>query len=214
VLRKLLPVLILVISMVICSSANAAQTQEYNVVFQGINGSGVSGEGFITFDGDKLRTDIQASGLEAGQTHGIHIHGTEGQDLKCPANSNNDGYMSHDEVHTNFGAHALDLTPYPKADTNGNISLDQDYTENLDKLAPLEEKVILIHGATVDGRYDGDVAVACGEIMSASIASSSSLPSSGGVSITLLLSSAIALIFLALPALVLLVRRSNYLNRT
>jgi Cu/Zn superoxide dismutase len=211
-LKRLFPFLILVLLVVFCAPAYAAQAEQYSATFKGINGSGVSGKGSLTFDGDELKANIQASGLEANQFHGMHIHGIEGQDLKCPSDSNNSGYMSHDEVHMAFGGHAFDFTPYPTADANGNISFDRSYTENLDKLAPLDEKVIVIHGATVDGQYDGDVAVGCAEIEPANTLTSS-LPGSGGVGTILLFGAAILIAGLALVAVVFLVHRRSYVNR-
>ncbi|MGH8215758.1 MAG: hypothetical protein ACREPZ_08700, partial [Rhodanobacteraceae bacterium] len=48
----------------------------FHTTFTTLNGSGVTGTAALTLDGDTLTVHIMASGLQPGESHAQHIHGT------------------------------------------------------------------------------------------------------------------------------------------
>lgn len=171
------------------------QGESYSFTLSGINGSGVSGEGSLVFGEDGVTVSVQASGLKPGQTHEMHIHGIEGQDATCPTDTDGDGMVGHEEAEQAAGGHVLDLEPYQTADESGNISFEQTYTEGVENLSPVEDRVLMVHGVTMNGEFMAEMPAACGEIRPAG-STTSPLPETGGMSLVALygLAGALALV--------------------
>jgi hypothetical protein len=158
-----------------CVSTRASQngqanrTTVYQVSLTALNNSGVSGTARLSLKGNQLTVTITATGLEANKEHMQHIHGfTDAQqNATCPtvaqADSNKDGLISLAEGLPFYGGVLLELKPYSTTPT-GTLSFEQTYTIDLSKLQPLENRVIVLHGKTVNGTYDASLPVACGEI--------------------------------------------------
>ena len=135
----------------------------------------------------QLRVRIGASGLEAGQTHAQHIHGLsddEGNaiDSTVPpataADDDPDGDDSLLEIGEGapfYGPVILPLQPFP-ALADGETSFQFEQTFDLsddtifagdftaEDLAPLHDRVIVLHGLTVGGQYNPSLPVAAAEI--------------------------------------------------
>jgi len=159
---------------------------EYSFTLSPQNGSGVSGQGTVTVGDDGARDvasiEVQASGLEANETHPMHIHGIEGQDVSCPT-----GEVGHETMSEEVGPHLLELRPYPVANDAGSVSLERTYSGGTDGLAPLQDRVIAVHGMSMDGAYNEEMPVACAELVSAGESQESqNLPETGGVPFTTL----------------------------
>lgn len=76
----------------------AAHLDYYSADLSPLNGSGVSGTVFLTYDGPeddgmrKLRVQVAAKGLEPGE-HAAHIHGFSGADRKASIAPTDDVFM-------------------------------------------------------------------------------------------------------------------------
>jgi hypothetical protein len=160
---------------------SAEQRESYSFTLAGLNGSGASGQGSIVFGEDGVTVSVQASGLDPGQTHEMHVHGIEGRDATCPTDTDGDGMVGHEEAERASGGHVLNLEPYQTADEGGNIAFEQTYTEGVENLSPVEERVIMVHGATMNGEFAAKMPAACGEILPAG-STGSPLPDTGGIS--------------------------------
>lgn len=166
-----------------------------------LNGSGVSGEGRVEFQEDnRVEVTVEASELESGQTHEMHIHGLEsGEQARCPTGSN----AGHHEMESAVGQHALNLEPYPEANGEGNASFEATFPQAGDSLEPLEDKALVIHGMNADGDYDQGMPVACGEFEPADGEGGSMVPTAllGAVGAhVVMLYGLLALAVLAVPA--------------
>ena len=149
------------------AASNASKAKMYSVEISALNGSGVSGTGELSLIGDQLTVKIYANGLEANQLHIQHIHGfTENNaNSVCPppsADQNGDGLVDLSEGAPFYGPVLLSLTPFPTA-PDGTIVFEQTYTVDT-SITPLQNRVIVIHGMTVDGEYQVTLPVACGQI--------------------------------------------------
>lgn len=141
-----------------------------------LNNSGVSGHATLILEGKKLTVKIHAEGLEADSPHPQHIHGLEdNKDATCPtrsADENDDGLIEIGEGLPFYGPVLLPLEPFSTA-ADGTI--DYEHTFMLGEgetiaerdLMPLQNRVIVLHGMTVDGEYMATLPVACGEIKEA-----------------------------------------------
>jgi hypothetical protein len=56
----------------------------------------------------------------------------------------------------------LDLEPYPTADESGNIAFEQTYTEGAENLSSVENRVVMVHGAIMNGEFTAKMPAACG----------------------------------------------------
>ncbi|GHA78590.1 CHRD domain-containing protein [Pontibacter akesuensis] len=142
----------------------------YTVNLNELNNSGVSGTATLTLMGDKLEVHIQASGLEPNKLHPQHIHGfvENNRNATCPDMSSDmdgDGLIELAEGLPSYGPVLLSLTPFPTA-PDGTIDYKQTFDMTAD-LRPLQNRVIVLHGMTVDGEYLATLPVACGMVMNA-----------------------------------------------
>jgi len=153
--------------------------QEFKVKLHELNDSGVWGIVRLRLEDGVLRVKIRARGLEPNQVHMQHIHGmTNGSGAVCPppaADVDHDGLISFAEGLPFFGPvlRALflqGLTIYPTADSHGKVRYRATFSgAELAALQlgdfPLENRVVVLHGLTVNGAYSPSLPVACGEIM-------------------------------------------------
>lgn len=149
------------------AAAHGAPEREYVAHFHPLNGSGVTGTAHLTLEGDQLRVEIQACGLEPHQVHPQHIHGFEHRNAVCPpmsADSNHDGILTLEEGLPFYGPIMLALMPFPTADANGCIHYAETFTITVDEFRPLQSRTMVLHGMTVNGTYWATLPVACAEI--------------------------------------------------
>jgi len=153
--------------------------QEFLVKLHELNDSGVSGTVHLKLEDGVLRVKIRARGLEPYQVHMQHIHGmTNGSGAVCPppaADLNGDGLISFTEGLPFFGPvlrglTLQGLTIYPTADSRGDVRYRATFSgAELAALQlgdfPLENRVVVLHGMTINGAYSPSLPVACGEIM-------------------------------------------------
>lgn len=149
------------------SNKSLNQTKTYTAHLGTLNNSGVTGTATLTLDGNMLTVHIMASGLEPNKVHPQHIHGfTENnRNSTCPPQSadiNGDGLVDLGEGLPFYGGVILDLRPYQTA-PNGTINYTQTFTIDA-SLLPLQNRVIVLHGLTVNGQYMATLPVACGMI--------------------------------------------------
>lgn len=148
--------------------ASHNDSETYRANLRTLNSSGVRGQANMTLDGDQLKVTINARGYEANKLHPQHIHGFDNkQNSVCPtpsADTNNDGVVDLIEGLPSYGRVMLDFLPFPNADSNGRVNFQNTYTINVSDLGPLENRAIVLHGATVNGTYDATLPVACGQI--------------------------------------------------
>jgi Cu/Zn superoxide dismutase len=152
-------------------------TEEYEVQFGQLNGSGVSGTATIALTGNELVIDLQASGLEEG-THMWHIHGKgDGSDASCPTmdlDTNDNGYIELEEGLPAYGGVIRGL-PDLVVDATGTVDTTVTVTltdEELTAIGDFLNNVLVIHGMTVDldgdgegeAAYVGSLPVACGDV--------------------------------------------------
>lgn len=147
------------------------QPREYVATFDMLNNSGVSGEARIKIFGDQISVKISADGAEPNRVHAQHIHGMSDPEMNavCPdgsADVNGDGIITVGEGVPFYGGIVLSLEDFPTANANGKIS----YNAKLpyDALLPLstvENRVIVLHGLTVDGQYIASLPIACGQLV-------------------------------------------------
>lgn len=156
------------------STASAAAPQVYMADLSPLNGSGVSGIAIFKMQGAVLRSVVPVHGLEAGRVHMQHIHGmANGSLATCPppsADVNGDGMISFAEGLPFYGPVLLPLQPYPTANPGGSVNTRQMFSgTQLSALmlgsVPLTNRVVVIHGMTVNGTYDMTLPVACGPIV-------------------------------------------------
>jgi len=149
--------------------ASHNDSTDYRANLQTLNSSGVRGQAKMTLDGDQLKVTINARGYEANKLHVQHIHGfANKQNSVCPnisADTNNDGVVDLVEGLPSYGPVMLNFEPFPNSDSNGRVNFQNTYTINVSDLGPLENRAIVLHGATVNGTYDPTLPVACGQIV-------------------------------------------------
>lgn len=146
---------------------NSARAKMYTVDIAPLNGSGVSGTAELTLVGDQLTVKVYATGLEPNMVHPQHIHGfiENNRNSTCPpasADEDGDGLVELGEGLPFYGPVLLSLTPFPTA-PDGTISFEMTYTVD-SSITPLQNRVIVLHGMTVEGEYVATLPVACGQI--------------------------------------------------
>lgn len=158
------------------ASAHEGSTS-YQADLASVNGSGVTGTGMVTLDGNTATVMIEASGLLAGAPHAQHFHiAAQGT---CPSDgleddADGDGFVSVSEAAKYYGAIGSSLTldgdtspdsglavdRFPMAE-GGSISYDRTFevTDDVHRAFEAGTAVIVLHGVDKDGSgtYDGDV---------------------------------------------------------
>jgi len=142
-----------------------------------LNRSGVVGAAILRLAGNKLTVSILAMGAEANKVHAQHIHGLiDGSNATCPPASAGgaDNLISLAEGLPFYGGIQLPLEIFPTASAIGEIDYQESFilgqgglisaAELNSVLNPLINRVIVLHGKTVNGVYDGSLPIACGEI--------------------------------------------------
>jgi hypothetical protein len=157
------------------SAAYADHDGSYQADLAALNGSGVSGTGMVTFEGDQATVMIDATGLLDGSPHAQHFHiGAEGS---CPTDADDedgDGFVSVTEGAPYYGAIGTSLTTegdtspdsglaidrFPTAD-DGSIAYERtfDTTKDVQESFAAGTAVLVLHGVDKDGSgaYDGDI---------------------------------------------------------
>lgn len=173
-MRRSALVLGIVLSMLVAMPVFADKpVKDYVVHLEELNDSGVEGTVRLSLDGDQLTVSVQATGLEPNMLHPQHIHGFTVENMgnarnaTCPTmefDTNDDGLVDLGEGVPAYGPVLLSLTPFPTADSDGNVSFEQTYTVDRKMLGPLQKRAIVLHGLTVEGTYVPTLPVACGPI--------------------------------------------------
>ena len=155
------------------SAAYADHEGSYQADLAALNGSGVSGTGMVTFEGNQATVMIDASGLLQGSPHAQHFHiGAEGT---CPTDADDedgDGFVSVTEGAPFYGGIGASLTTegdtspdsglaIDRFPTEGDIAYERTFEVSDDVVAAFEAgtAVLVLHGIDKDGSgaYDGDV---------------------------------------------------------
>jgi hypothetical protein len=173
------------IALLASASTGGAATVTYTGTFVPENNSGVSGTTTVVLDdvANALTVTVSAAGLEPGQVHPQHIHGfaDDSQSVLPPSvltptiDVNGNGRLDDEEGEALIGPPIIPLkltsepvpgdestTDFPTAD-DGTISYNRTFVlsqELLDLLEPIDNRVVEIHGLSVDGVYDPTLPVA------------------------------------------------------
>lgn len=156
------------------SGLETASRAPVRVELRPVNGSRVTGTASLAGQGDRLRVSIEASGLEPGRVHPQAVHSPGASHARlgpsgpgsCPpprADQDGDGRISLEEGEDFFGSVALPLTPFPAANARGRLRFEESYPIG-SSVELLEQGVVVLHGARLDGRYLPSAPVACGRI--------------------------------------------------
>ncbi len=146
-------------------------SQTYVAAMAPLNNSGVYAEIELTVkNGNRLKVEIEASGMEPGKPHPQHIHGKDNPvaNATCPgpeADSDGDGVVSVGEGLPAYGPIILPLVPFDLVDAAGNLDYEATFRINPGALQPLHKRTIVLHGMTVNGSYVPSLPIACGEIV-------------------------------------------------
>lgn len=164
----------------------SAIMRTFKATLNPLNNSGVTGEASITVENNTLTVNIWAEGLEADRVHPQHIHGfmKDNRNSTCPSpadDKNGDGLVDLVEGLPSYGPVLLELylpvDEFPVADANGKLHYSRTFTLgevefeeegqviSYAELKPLQNRVIVLHGMTVNGEYIATLPVACGQIM-------------------------------------------------
>lgn len=174
----LIPVFVLFVflNLVSCDEEVPLISETYSVSLSEVNNSGVSGSALISVDGNQIIISIKAAGLEGNKIHQQHIHGMNNsvENSICPissADANNDGFIDLSEGSVFFGGALITLEEFPEASANGLISykdtlfMGQNGIPEFEDLKPLDHRVLILKGMTVDQTYNETIPVACGQIV-------------------------------------------------
>ena len=154
-----LAALVLIVLLGACSQATVDPelTAQNRDIFQAhlteLNSSGGTGTATLVASDERVRVNLDASGLLADATHLQHIHGfTDGTTSQCPTlaqDLDDDGLVNLFEGAAVYGPILIDLGPSEGAEFS--------YTRTFDPTPalPFEARHIIVHGVDVDG--DGDL---------------------------------------------------------
>lgn len=167
-LRIALAVVVCLAVAQVASGQAGQKAKTYHADLSALNGSGVTGTAELVLTGDQLQVRLDLQGEQAGQTHAQHIHGssTDKGNATCPtksADQNGDGVLDHEEAEAVTGGAVLPLKPFPLA-AGGGTHFEHTYTVDPMKVGPLQNRVIMVHGADSEGHYVAELPVACGQI--------------------------------------------------
>ena len=153
-------------------SAASAAPVSYQADLGALNGSGASGTGMVTFDGDQATLTIKTSGLLKGSPHAQHFHiGAQGTCPTSAADKDGDGIVSTPEAMDNYGGIKASLTTSGDTSPDSALAVDRfptyddgnysrTFTVGSDVVDGFKNgtAVLVIHGIDKDGsgKYDGD----------------------------------------------------------
>lgn len=137
-----------------------------------------TGKAVFTIDGNTFTASTHVRGVLPNEVHQQHIHGfLDGQTAVCPtpqADADGDGLVELLEAFPSYGNILVPLDSDLSAAGPGEYPLPPDWTisygestalENvLPAVEELDKRVVVVHGALVDGTYNGFLPIACGEI--------------------------------------------------
>jgi len=165
--RKMAFVLMPAVGMVLIAAGLTRQgdsKEKYTAELRPLNDSGVSGTVSLKLEGDTLKVDIDAKGLEPNQTHPIHIHGFKEGDRASSCPSAQEGDITMDAVEQAAGQSLAKFEVSERINEKGELKIQKTIQVNADEVEPLDKRLVAIHGMTVQGSYDQSVPVACGRI--------------------------------------------------
>lgn len=149
------------------------KTKVFYAELSALNDSGVEGYVTLTIQGNDLTVEVSASGLEDGKSHMQHIHGFKDTkaNATCPppsADLDGNGLITISEGAPFYGPVLQPLSPFPTGTTidyERTFNLANMDNEDYFDLRPIQNRVIVLHGKTLDdGNYRPLLPVACGEI--------------------------------------------------
>lgn len=141
----------------------------YQAKLEPLNNSGVHGSALITVTATTMTVNLTAQGHEPDKLHVQHIHGFTTTAATCPPASaaGADGILSFADGLPYYGPVQVNLAPFPTP-TNEGGALHYRQAFAIASLpfptSDLTQKVIVLHGLTVDGAYVPSLPVACGPI--------------------------------------------------
>lgn len=148
-----------------------AHTTAHSERLTELNDSGVTGHVTVLQKHGKVRVNLNAHGLEAGQVHLSHIHGfVGGKESQCPtpdADTDDNGLVSFREGLPFYGPAVITLgmdeidgqtLTYSRTFTRTNSG------DPVGTLGALSDYVVVVHGMSVDGSYNLTLPVACAEL--------------------------------------------------
>ncbi len=169
-----------VLGLALFAAAACAETFEavrFRADLSSLNNSGVTGSADIRTHDDSVVVGINATGLTPDQIHSQHIHGLgNDKEARCPdrdQDTNRDGLIDLQEAEAAYGKSTADLTPFPKADSDGRVNLRMTYRAeeagypfqvDPEELANLEDQVIVLYGTDVGDTYRPEIPAACGTL--------------------------------------------------
>lgn len=154
----------------------------YKACLNALNGSGAVAFAYLELDeaNNTLQSHVFGFNVEANQVHMQHIHGLDDKmaNTTCPPESadvDEDGIITFSEGLPFYGNVKLAFTNesgvYPTANAMGmteysrTFHLGTDGIISAENLGPLENRVVVMHGMTLDGEYVGSLPIACAEIV-------------------------------------------------
>jgi hypothetical protein len=146
-----------------CGVIAKAETRE--VALEPVNNSGIAGTARLALSGSKLYAWLSLGGPIDGEQHMQHIHVPEGEGRgSCPTpdmDRNGDGLVSLEEGVPAYGPPVVSLEPFPAPK---GLTFEYSRTLKAPPDLPLDRGVVVVHGMTVNGKYDETIPVACGAI--------------------------------------------------
>ncbi len=131
----------------------------YEVAFEELNESGVSGTVQLTLINDLLKVTVDLSGLEADQIHPMHLHGfSDGTDAMCPTDDLDTDENGYVDLAEGVPAYGPVIVPFgaPMADENGDLMFSGSFIVDTTMLGNLMDNVVVVHGLTADLDGEGD----------------------------------------------------------
>ncbi len=168
--------------MALAIPAGAGKADHFTAHLTELNGSGVNGQAVLWATDDALMVNLTVNGLDKGLVHMQHIHGKADGTAECPTiarDTDGDGLISVGEGAPDYGPVLLSLLRdgvFPTPHNGGVNKTMETYTSTnsggvISDLAPLDSRVIVIHGLDLDGSggYESGLEfalpVACGVIV-------------------------------------------------
>ena len=142
----------------------ALDARLYSAELRPLNDSGVEGRARFAREGEHLTVTIAADGLERNQIHGQSLHGffEEGRRAECPAGD--EAQLRNFEGAGVYGPPVRPLEPFPTVGSAGRLDYRLTFTDDPDRLDPLENRTLVLRGVSDEGKYRPDLPVACGRL--------------------------------------------------